>query len=140
MAEIIKAGNVDLLNGKVAVLGYGSQGHAHALNLHESGVDVVVGLRDGSPSAAAAEEAGLTVASFADAVRGAQLAEAYGCAGFTVENEDQLEDALAAAFAAGRSAVVDVRCDPEEKCFPMIPAGAAALDILEAPGGEVVPA
>ena len=70
----------------------------------------------------------------------AQLAEAYGCAGFTVENEDQLEDALAAAFAAGRSAVVDVRCDPEEKCFPMIPAGAAALDILEAPGGEVVPA
>src|SRR6266513_4894318 len=73
MAEIIKAGNVDLLSGKVAVLGYGSQGHAHALNLHDSGVDVVVGLRDGSPSAAAAEEAGLAVASFADAVRGAQL-------------------------------------------------------------------
>jgi len=73
MAEIIKAGNVERLSGKVAVLGYGSQGHAHALNLHESGVDVVVGLRDGSPSAAAAEEAGLTVASFADAVRGAQL-------------------------------------------------------------------
>ena len=73
MAEIIKAGNVDLLSGKVAVLGYGSQGHAHALNLHDSGVDVVVGLREGSPSAAAAEEAGLAVASFADAVRGAQL-------------------------------------------------------------------
>jgi ketol-acid reductoisomerase len=73
MAEIIKAGNVDLLSGKVAVLGYGSQGHAHALNLHESGVDVVVGLRDGSASAAAAEEAGLTVASVADAVKGAQL-------------------------------------------------------------------
>ena len=34
----------------------------------------------------------------------------------------------------------DVRCDPEEKCFPMIPAGAAAIDIIEAPGGEVVPA
>ncbi|HXK15881.1 MAG TPA: ketol-acid reductoisomerase, partial [Gaiellaceae bacterium] len=73
MAEIIKAGNVDLLSGKVAVLGYGSQGHAHALNLHESGVDVVVGLREGSASAAAAEEAGLTVASVADAVKGAQL-------------------------------------------------------------------
>jgi acetolactate synthase I/II/III large subunit len=70
----------------------------------------------------------------------AQLAEAYGCAGFTVENEDQLEDALAAAFDAGRSAVVDVRCDPEEKCFPMVPAGAAAVDIIEAPGEEVVPA
>jgi ketol-acid reductoisomerase len=73
MAEIIKAGNVDLLSGKVAVLGYGSQGHAHSLNLHESGVDVVVGLREGSASAAAAEEAGLTVTSFADAVKGAQL-------------------------------------------------------------------
>jgi acetolactate synthase-1/2/3 large subunit len=70
----------------------------------------------------------------------AQLAEAYGCAGFTVETEDELESALAAAFSAGRSAVVDVRCDPEEKCFPMIPAGAAAIDVIEAPGGEVVTA
>jgi acetolactate synthase-1/2/3 large subunit len=68
----------------------------------------------------------------------AQLAEAYGCAGFTVESEDQLEDALAAAFDAGRSAVVDVRCDPTEKCFPMVPAGAAAVDIIEAPGEEPV--
>src|SRR3954471_13695088 len=73
MAEIIKAGNVDLLSGKVAVLGYGSQGHAHALNLHDSGVDVVVGLRDGSGSRAAAEEAGLEVASIPEAVKGAQL-------------------------------------------------------------------
>jgi acetolactate synthase-1/2/3 large subunit len=63
----------------------------------------------------------------------AQLAEAYGCAGFTVESEEQLEDALAAAFDAGRTAVVDVRCDPEEKCFPMVPAGAAAIDVMEAP-------
>jgi ketol-acid reductoisomerase len=73
MAEIHKSGNVDLLDGKVAILGYGSQGHAHALNLHDSGVEVEVGLRPGSPSAAAAEEAGLTVRSVADAVRGAQL-------------------------------------------------------------------
>ena len=63
-----------------------------------------------------------------------------GNAVLTVENEDQLEDALSAAMSAGRSAVVDVRCDAEEKCFPMIPAGAAAIDIIEAPGGEVVPA
>ena len=63
----------------------------------------------------------------------AQLAEAYGCAGFTVESEDDLDAALNAAFAAGRTAVVDVRCDPEEKCFPMVPAGAAAVDIIEAP-------
>ncbi|HEY1513937.1 MAG TPA: biosynthetic-type acetolactate synthase large subunit [Gaiellaceae bacterium] len=68
----------------------------------------------------------------------AQLAEAYGCAGFTVEAEEELEDALAGAFACGRSAVVDVRCDPEEKCFPMVPAGAAAVDVIEAPEPEAV--
>jgi len=53
---------------KVAVLGYGSQGHAHALNLAESGVDVRVGLRDGSSSARKAEEAGLRVLPTAQAV------------------------------------------------------------------------
>ena len=53
MAEIVKAGNVGLLSGKVAVLGYGSQGHAHALNLSDSGVEVVVGLRAGSAVARA---------------------------------------------------------------------------------------
>src|SRR5689334_9227245 len=72
MAEIHKQGNPELL-GKVAVLGYGSQGHAHALNLSESGVEVEVGLREGSSSWPAAEEAGLTVKSVPEAVRGAQL-------------------------------------------------------------------
>jgi len=67
----------------------------------------------------------------------AQLAEAYGCAGFAVETEDELWSALDAAFAAGRSAVVDVRCDPEEKVFPMVPAGAASVDVIEAPDEEV---
>ncbi len=52
---------------KVAIIGYGSQGHAHALNLKESGVDVRIGLRDGSSSKAKAEEAGLEVMSIADA-------------------------------------------------------------------------
>ena len=73
MAEIIKAGDIALLSGKVAVLGYGSQGHAHALNLHESGVDVEVGLRPGSSSWAQAEDAGLVVRTVAEAVQGAQL-------------------------------------------------------------------
>jgi len=68
----------------------------------------------------------------------AQLAEAYGCAGFTVETEAELEEAYAAAFAAGRSAVVDVRCDPDENCYPMVPAGAAAVDVIEAPEAEAV--
>ena len=52
---------------KVAIIGYGSQGHAHALNLRDSGVDVRVGLRDGSSSRAKAEAAGLAVRSIADA-------------------------------------------------------------------------
>ena len=66
----------------------------------------------------------------------AQLAEAYGCAGFTVESEDRLEESIQAALSAGRSAVLDIRCDPEEKCFPMVPAGAAAVDVMEAPTEE----
>ena len=73
MATIHREGNLDLLSGKVAVLGYGSQGHAHALNLRDSGVEVEVGLRDGSPSRAAAEEAGLGVGTAAEVVRGAQF-------------------------------------------------------------------
>jgi ketol-acid reductoisomerase len=52
---------------KVAVIGYGSQGHAHALNLKDSGIEVVVGLRDGSSSKAKAEAEGLKVLSIADA-------------------------------------------------------------------------
>jgi ketol-acid reductoisomerase len=58
---------------KVAVIGYGSQGHAHALNLKDSGVEVCIGLRDGSSSKAKAEQAGLTVKSMADAAAWADL-------------------------------------------------------------------
>src|SRR5687767_569381 len=58
---------------KVAVIGYGSQGHAHALNLRDSGVDVRVGLREGSSSRAKAEQAGLAVRSVADAAAEADL-------------------------------------------------------------------
>jgi acetolactate synthase-1/2/3 large subunit len=61
----------------------------------------------------------------------AGLAEAYGAAGFTISSEDELEPALEAALGAGRTAVVDCRVDPREHCFPMIPAGAAAMDLLE---------
>jgi ketol-acid reductoisomerase len=60
--------NLDLLAGKtVAIIGYGSQGHAHALNLKESGVNVVVGLYAGSKSAKKAEESGLKVLTVAEA-------------------------------------------------------------------------
>ncbi len=58
---------------KIAVVGYGSQGHAHALNLKESGCDVVVGLYEGSKSAQLAEQSGLTVALTAEAVKSADV-------------------------------------------------------------------
>ncbi|MEG0315010.1 MAG: ketol-acid reductoisomerase [Erysipelotrichaceae bacterium] len=69
-----KDANMDYLKGKkVAVIGYGSQGHAHALNLKDSGVDVVVGLYEGSKSKAKAEKAGLTVMNTADAAKAADI-------------------------------------------------------------------
>jgi ketol-acid reductoisomerase len=65
-----KDADLSKLSGKtVAILGYGSQGHAHALNLKDSGVDVVVGLRPGSASRAKAEEHGLEVLDVADAAK-----------------------------------------------------------------------
>ena len=66
--------NIDLLKGKtIAVIGYGSQGHAHALNAHESGLDVIVGLSKGSKSWAKAEAAGLKVATVAEAAKASDL-------------------------------------------------------------------
>ncbi len=76
MANIYYEADADrsrIADRKVAILGYGSQGHAHALNLKESGIDVRVGLRDGSGSRAKAEEAGLSVRSLGDACAEADL-------------------------------------------------------------------
>jgi ketol-acid reductoisomerase len=68
-----KDADLSLLNGKtVAIIGYGSQGHAHALNLRDSGVKVVVGLHEGSKSKAKAEAEGLTVLSVPEAAKVAQ--------------------------------------------------------------------
>jgi ketol-acid reductoisomerase len=69
-----KDGDLSLLHGKtLAIIGYGSQGHAHALNLRDSGLNVVVGLHEGSQSKAKAEAAGLKVHSVADAARAADF-------------------------------------------------------------------
>ena len=66
--------DINLLKGKkVAIIGYGSQGHAHALNLRDSGVDVIVGLYEGSKSKAKAEAQGLKVVSVADATKAADI-------------------------------------------------------------------
>ncbi len=65
---------IDPLRGKtIAVIGYGSQGHAHALNAHDSGLDVIVGLYKGSKSWELAEKAGLRVMEVAEAVRAAEV-------------------------------------------------------------------
>jgi ketol-acid reductoisomerase len=69
-----KDGNVGLLKDKtIAIIGYGSQGHAHALNLRDSGLNVVVGLHEGSSSKAKAEAAGLRVVSPSEAAKEAQV-------------------------------------------------------------------
>ena len=62
-----------LADKKIAILGYGSQGHAHALNLKDSGMNVCVGLREGSKSAAKAKEAGLEVLTIEDAVKSSDI-------------------------------------------------------------------
>ncbi len=76
MAKLYYEKDCDLsvLKGKtVAIIGYGSQGHAHALNLHDSGVKVIVGLYEGAPSAKRAREAGLDVMLTADAVKASDV-------------------------------------------------------------------
>jgi ketol-acid reductoisomerase len=106
MATIHREGNVDLLTGKVAVVGYGSQGHAHALNLRDAGVEVEVGLREGSASREQAEDAGLTVTSIAAAVKGAQvvailLPDHVQKGVYESEIEPNLEPGAALLFAHG---------------------------------------
>ncbi len=91
---------------KVAVLGYGSQGHAHALNLKESGVDVRVGLRAGSSSWAKAEAAGLSVLTTGEAVREAGvvmvlLPDTEQARVYREEIEPNLAEGDAVAFAHG---------------------------------------
>lgn len=69
-----KDADLSIIKGKkVAIIGYGSQGHAHANNLKDSGVEVVVGLRAGSPSVAKAQACGLTVKEVPEAVAGADI-------------------------------------------------------------------
>ena len=75
-----KDGNIDALKGKkIAIIGYGSQGHAHALNLRDSGLDVVVGLPATSKSCAKAEAAGLTVLTPAEATKVSRVLSTLKC-------------------------------------------------------------
>ena len=99
--------NLELLAGKtVAIIGYGSQGHAHALNLQESGVNVVVGLYEGSKSWAKAEAAGLKVMVAAEAAKVADVVmilipDEKQAATYYKDIEPNLEPGNALAFAHG---------------------------------------
>ena len=91
---------------KVAIIGYGSQGHAHALNLKDSGVQVVVGLREGSSSAAKAQAAGLTVKTIADASKWADVVmltmpDTEQKATYTAHIKRYMKPGKALAFAHG---------------------------------------
>jgi len=106
MATILRDGDLSLLRGKVAIIGYGAQGHAHALNLRDSGVEVHVGLREGSSSRGKAEAAGLTVGTAAEATKGAQLVailvpDQVAPTVFAEEVEPNLEPGAAVLFAHG---------------------------------------
>lgn len=91
---------------KVAIIGYGSQGHAHANNLKDSGVDVCVGLREGSASIAKAKNAGIAVKSITDAVKWADVVmilapDEHQSALYRDEIESNIKQGAALAFAHG---------------------------------------
>ena len=93
---------------KVAIIGYGSQGHAHANNLKDSGVDVVVGLRPNSPSVAKAQACGLTVKPVAEAVASADVVmiltpDEFQAQLYKAEIEPNIKTGAALAFAHGFS-------------------------------------
>ena len=104
-----KDADISIIKGKkVAIIGYGSQGHAHANNLKDSGVDVVVGLRSNSPSVAKAEASGLKVKSVPEAVASADVVmiltpDEFQAQLYKAEIEPNLKQGAALAFAHGFS-------------------------------------
>jgi ketol-acid reductoisomerase len=102
-----KDADLSIIQGKkVAIIGYGSQGHAHALNLKDSGVDVTIGLRPGSASAIKAQNAGLNVLPIADAVKAADVVmilapDQHQARLYTQDIEPNIKEGGALAFAHG---------------------------------------
>ncbi len=102
-----KDADLSLIKGKkVTILGYGSQGHAHALNLHDSGMKVTVGLRKGGPSWDKAKKAGLKVAGVSEAVKSADIVmmlmpDEHIAAVYKEAVEPNLKKGGALAFAHG---------------------------------------
>jgi len=139
--------NLDLLAGKtIAIIGYGSQGHAHALNLKDSGLNVIVGLYPGSKSVAKAEAAGLTVKNVADAANAADfimilLPDEVQKTIYKNEIEPNLEEGNVLAFAHGFNIHFGQVVPPPNVDVVMVaPKGPGHLVRRTYEGGEGVPA
>ena len=102
-----KDADLNVINNlKISIIGFGSQGHAHAMNLNDSGVNVTIGLREGSASAAKAKEAGLSVKSIEDATSDADVVmilapDEYQADLYQDSIEPNLKPTAAVAFAHG---------------------------------------
>ncbi|MCY3576081.1 MAG: ketol-acid reductoisomerase [bacterium] len=128
MATVLYEKDADrshIADRKVAIMGYGSQGHAHALNLKDSGVDVRVGLREGSSSAAKAAEAGLSVMSIAEAATEADvimllLPDTEQADIYEAHIEPHLQPGDALFFAHGFNVRFDLISAPDEVDVAMV--------------------
>jgi len=139
--------NLDLLAGKtVAIIGYGSQGHAHALNLKDSGMNVIVGLYPGSKSAEKAKQAGLEVHNVADAAKAADfimilLPDEVQRTVYKDEIEPNLTEGKVLAFAHGFNIHFGQVVPPENVDVVMVaPKGPGHLVRRTYEQGEGVPA
>ncbi|OGG55846.1 MAG: ketol-acid reductoisomerase [Candidatus Handelsmanbacteria bacterium RIFCSPLOWO2_12_FULL_64_10] len=129
-----KDADLNLLRDKtVAIIGYGSQGHAHALNLHDSGVRVVVGLREGSASRKAAAQEGLEVVAVADAAKAGDIVmilinDEHQGAVYRESIEPGLDPGNAVAFAHGFNIHFQQVVPPKDvDCFMIAPKGPGHL-------------
>ncbi len=117
----------NIINLNVSIIGYGSQGHAHALNLKESGVKVSVGLREGSPNIERAERENLQVLSVEEAVAKADIVmilapDEYQASIFKESIESNLKDNAALAFAHGFNIHYgQIKPDPKHDIFMIAP-------------------
>ena len=141
-----KDADLSVFDGKkVAVLGYGSQGHAHALNLRDSGVDVVVGLRPTSKSVEFAKEQGLEVKSVGDAVAEADLVmillpDQYQAKVYKEEVEPNLKPGAALAFAHGFNIHYGyIKPSEDHPVFMVAPKGPGHIVRREYAAGRGVP-
>ncbi len=149
MAEIFYDNDADLSiiqSKKVAIIGYGSQGHAHALNLRDSGVDVVVGLREGSNSWKKAEEAGLAVANVAEAAAQGDVVmilvpDQHQRKVYTEQIEPNLKPGAALFFAHGFNIRYDyIQPGPDHDICMVAPKGPGHKVREEYVAGKAIPA